>query len=118
AALNCVSDLTQFANGIAQLLRPGAPLLLVVFGRCCPGEMIVEAIRRRPRNLFRRFRRGDVPARLGGRSFAVRYHRAADLVRMLGPSFELDGRQGIGVFVPPSAAEPWISSHPRFLALL
>jgi SAM-dependent methyltransferase len=118
AALNCVHDLTQFTTGIARLLRPGAPLLLVVFGTCCPGEMIVETIRGRPRNLFRRFRRGDVPARLAGRDFTVRYHRAADLVRMLGPWFELQGREGIGVFVPPSAAEPWISSHPRFLALL
>lgn len=30
----------------------------------------------------------------------------------------MKARQGIGVFVPPSAAEPWISCHPRFLAML
>jgi SAM-dependent methyltransferase len=118
AGLNCVSDLTTFGRGIARLLRPGAPLLLVMFGTCCPGEMVVETIRGRPRNAFRRLRRGDVPARLAGKDFAVRYHRRADLVRMLGPSFELEARQGIGVFVPPSAAEPWISGRPRLLALL
>ncbi len=118
AGLNCVPDLSTFGRGIARLLRPGAPMLLVMFGTCCPGEMIVETIRRRPRNALRRFRRGDVPAQLGGRHFTVRYHRRADLVRMLGPWFALEAREGIGLFVPPSAAEPWISAHPRLLALL
>jgi len=118
AGLNCVSDLTGFGRGIARLLEPGAPMLLVMFGTCCPGEMVVETMRGRPRNAFRRLRRGDVPARLSGRDFTVRYHRRADLVRMLGPWFRLESREGIGVFVPPSAAEPWISAHPRLLGLL
>jgi SAM-dependent methyltransferase len=116
AALNCVSDLTPFARGIAGLLRPGAPLLMVMFGTCCPGEMIVEALRGRPRNALRRFRRGDVPARLGNKHFTVRYHRSADLARTFAPWFRLERREGVGIFVPPSAAEPWISSHPRLLA--
>jgi ubiquinone/menaquinone biosynthesis C-methylase UbiE len=118
AGLNCVSDLSPFASGLARLLRPGAPLLVVLFGTCCPGEMLVEALRRRPRNALRRFRRDDVPARLAGREFTVRYHRKTDLERMLGPSFRLQSQTGIGVFVPPSAAEPWISKHPRLLAML
>ncbi len=118
AGLNCVSDLTGFGRGIARLLEHGAPMLLVMFGTCCPGEMVVETMRARPRNAFRRLPRGDVPARLSGRDFTVRYHRRADLVRMLGPWFRLESREGIGVFVPPSAAEPWISAHPRLLGLL
>jgi ubiquinone/menaquinone biosynthesis C-methylase UbiE len=118
AGLNCVSDLSGFARGVARLLRPGAPLLLVLFGTCCPGEMVVETLRARPRNALRRFRRADVPARLARREFTVRYHRKTDLERMLGPSFRLESRSGVGVFVPPSAAEPWISNHPRLLATL
>jgi SAM-dependent methyltransferase len=118
AGLNCLSDLTGFGRGIARLLRPGAPLRLVLFGTCCPGEMIVETIRGRPRNALRRLSRGDVPARLAGREFTVRYHRRADLVRTLAPRFRLEASEGVGVFVPPSAAEPWISGHPRLLGLL
>jgi ubiquinone/menaquinone biosynthesis C-methylase UbiE len=118
AGLNCVRDLSSFAEGIARLLRPGAPLMLVLFGTSCPGEMVAETIRGRPRNAFRRFRRGDVPARLGGREFTVRYHRSRDLNRMLAPCFRLRLRRGIGIFVPPSAAEPWISGHPRLLGIL
>ena len=118
AALNCVTDLSMFGTSLAALLRPGARLVLVLFGNCCPGEMLVEALRRRPRNILRRFERGDVPARLAGRDFTVRYHRTAELERMLTPSFRLVSKQGIGVFVPPSAAEPWISRHPRLLGTL
>lgn len=118
AALNCVEDLTPFARALGRMLRPGAPLLLVLFGTCCPGEMVVETLRGRPRNALRRFRRGNVSASLGGREFSVRYHRRADLERMLGASFRFQARKGIGVFVPPSAAEPWISAHPRLLGIL
>jgi len=118
AALNCVSDLNPFAKALARLLRPGAPLLLVVFGTCCPGEMVVETLRGRPRNILRRLRRGHVPARLAAREFTVRYHRGRDLRRMLAPWFVRESREGIGVFVPPSAAEPWISAHPRLLKSL
>jgi hypothetical protein len=79
--------------------------------------MIVETLRARPRNALRRFSRGDVRARLNGREFSVRYHRRADLERMLSPGFRLKSRRGIGIFVPPSAAEPWISRHPRLLSV-
>ena len=118
AALNCVSDLRPFARGLAQLLRPGAPALLVVFGTLCPGEWMVEALRGRPKAMFRRLSRGEAPARLGGHEFSVRYHRRRDLQRALAPWFRTAGRRGIGVFTPPSAAEPWISHHPRLLGAL
>jgi SAM-dependent methyltransferase len=118
APLNCVANLEPFAEGMAELLRPGAPLVLVMFGTCCPGEMIVEMLRGRPRNVLRRFSRRDVPARLNGRRFSVRYHRKADLEHVLAPWFRLESRRGVGIFVPPSAAEPWISTHPRLLSAL
>jgi SAM-dependent methyltransferase len=115
AALNCVGDLNGFGRGLARALRPGAPALLVLFGVVCPGEMLVEGLRGRPRNMFRRFAKGEVPARLGGRTFTVRYHRRKDVARALSPWFAPVARQGVGVFVPPSAAEPWISRRPKLL---
>jgi hypothetical protein len=93
-------------------------VLLVLFGTFCPGEMLVEALRGRPRNMFRRRKRGDVAARIGDRSFSVRYHRPAEIRRAMAPWFTLHSRRGIGLFVPPSAAEPWISRHPKLLRIL
>jgi SAM-dependent methyltransferase len=118
APLNCVMELEPVARGLARLLKPGASAMLVLFGTFCPGEMIVEVLRGRPRLALRRRKRGEVPARLAKREFDVVYHRRVELVRAFAPWFELEKRVGIGVAVPPSAAEPWISEHPRLLAAM
>lgn len=118
APLNCVVNLQPTARGLARLLRPGAPLILVIFGTFCPGEMVTEVLRGRPHLALRRWRRDEAPARLAGQEFPVLYHRRAELVRAFAPWFELEERRGIGVTVPPSAAEPWISRHPRLLAVM
>jgi ubiquinone/menaquinone biosynthesis C-methylase UbiE len=115
AALNCVADLAAFARGAARLLRPAAPLLLVVFGPLPPAEVAVQLAHGDARAALRRLSRGEVHARLGGREFTVRYHRPREIERALAPWFRPVERRGIGVFVPPSAAEPWISGHPRLL---
>jgi SAM-dependent methyltransferase len=115
AALNCVTDVRPVARGLARLVRPGGAAFLVVFGTCSPGEVIVECVRGNPRAALRRRSRGNVSARLGGRAFDVRYHRGRELAAIMAPMFELTARRGIGVFVPPSAAEPWISRHPALL---
>jgi len=118
APLNCVFDLGAVARGLAKLLKPGAPAMLVVFGTCSPGEMITELLRGRPHLAFRRFHSGAVEARLAGRTFHIAYHRRRALARAFAPWFELEKRLGIGITVPPSAAEPWISRNPRLLALM
>ena len=118
AALNCVRDLSSVARSLARLVRPSGAIVLVVFGVVVPGEWIVEALRGNHRAMFRRASRGDVPARLGGREFVVRYHRASDIRRAFAPWFRMTRRRGIGICVPPSAAEPWISRHRRLLSLL
>jgi hypothetical protein len=118
AALNCVDAMDDFGAGLARLLRPGAPALLVLFGTLCPGELVVQLARGDARAATRRLARGPVQARLGGREFTVRYHAAEELRRALSPWFRLRRRIGIGVFVPPSAAEPWISRHPALVRTL
>ena len=118
AALNCVTDLSSVARGLARLVRPGGSALLVLFGVCPPSEWIVEMARGNRREVFRRMKRGDVRARVSGREFVIRYHRSADVGRAFAPWFRLTERRGIGVFVPPSGAEPWISRHPRLLSVL
>jgi SAM-dependent methyltransferase len=118
APLNCVADLGPVARGLATLLKPGATAVLVLFGTFCPGEMVVEVLRGRPHLALRRRKRGEAPARLAKHEFHIVYHRRAELVRSFAPWFVLEKRLGIGVTVPPSAAEPWISQQPHLLAAM
>jgi len=118
AALNCVEDLAALALPLAKLLRPGGTFAPVIFGPCSVGEVVVELIRRDPKAAVRRFRRGPAPARLGGEHFTVWYPSPRQVVRALAPYFRLRGIRGIGVLVPPSAAEPLISRFPRLVSAL
>lgn len=115
APLNCVLDLAPVVRGLARLLKPGAPALLVLFGTSCPAEIVTELLRRRPGQALRRRKRGEVAAHLAGQEFNIIYHRCAALQSTFQPWFLLEKRIGIGIAVPPSAAEPWISAHPRLL---
>jgi SAM-dependent methyltransferase len=118
APLNCVADLGPVVRGLARLLKPDAPAMLVLFGTFCPGEMVVEVLRGRPHLALRRRKRGEAAARLAKRDFHVVYHRRAALQQAFAPWFLLEKRLGIGVTVPPSAAEPWISRQPHLLAAM
>jgi SAM-dependent methyltransferase len=118
AALNCVEDLGALAAPLARLLAPGARALLVVFGPCSIGEVVVELLRGRPGAAVRRLRSGSAPARLGGERFHVWYPSPAEVARSLAPHLRLRRVTGIGVVVPPSAAEPWISRFPRLVSAM
>jgi SAM-dependent methyltransferase len=118
APLNCVVDLKPVARGLARLLNPDGAAMLVLFGTCCPGEMVTELLRGRPHLALRRFGRGAAAARLAKQDFHIVYHRRAALVRAFAPWFVLEKRFGIGIAVPPSAAEPWITQRPRLLAAM
>ncbi|MFL6426755.1 MAG: class I SAM-dependent methyltransferase [Acidobacteriaceae bacterium] len=118
APLNCVLDLGPVARGLARMLKPGAPAMLVLFGTFCAGEMATEILRGRPRLALRRCTLGEIPARIAKHEFQMVYHRRAALLRAFAPWFVLEKRRGIGITVPPSAAEPWISRQPRLLAAM
>jgi hypothetical protein len=92
--------------------------MLVLFGAFCPGEMLIEVLHKRPGQVLRRCKRGPLAARLAKRDFPIVYHRRAALTRAFAPWFVLEKRLGIGVTVPPSAAEPWISHQPRLLGAM
>lgn len=118
AALNCVADLGAVARALSRLVRPGGHLALVLFGTAAIGEVVVQLARGDWRASLRRMRHAQVDARVGGNEFRVHYHSAASVRGSFAPWFGAMRRRGIGVFVPPSAAEPWISGHPRLLWIL
>ena len=116
ASLNCVTDHAAVARGLARVLAPGARALLVVFGPLAPAEVAVLLLRGRFRAAFRRFSRRPAPARVGGETFTVTYPAPRDFAAAFAPWFTLRRTIGIGVFVPPSSAEPWVSHVPLAVA--
>ena len=116
ASLNCVTDHASVARGLARVLRPGARCLLVVFGPASPVEVAVLLARGRFRAAFRRFSRHPAPARVAGKTFTVTYPAPRAFAAAFAPWFTLGRTFGIGVFVPPSSAEPWVSYVPGAVA--
>jgi SAM-dependent methyltransferase len=116
AAFNCVEDLAAAARALGRLLRPGAHALLVVFGPFSPAEALIFTLRGTPRAAFRRLSRGPVDARVGGREFVVRYPAPRAYARAFAPSFALTRVRGVGIAVPPSSAEPFVSRFSRLVS--
>ena len=56
-ALNCVEDMAQFADDLANLMKPGAKALLCWIGPFCLWETVWYLSRGRSKKAFRRFQR-------------------------------------------------------------
>lgn len=118
ASLNCVAGHAAVGRGLARLLPEGRRAILVVFGPCSPGEMLVLLARGRTRAAFRRLSRSPAPARVAGETFTVTYPSPRAFARAFAPWFRLRRSLGVGVFVPPSSAEPAASRFPGILRAL
>lgn len=117
SGLNCVSDLAEVGRQLGERLRPGAPLLLCLSTRFCVWEMLHFLSKGSLRKALRRWS-GVSHARLSGYAFPVYYPTLSSLSNSFAPGFTLKSVTGIGITVPPSYLESWISRHPRLLQLL
>ena len=114
AGLNCLADMRRVAGDLARLVRPGASVILCLFGRFCLWEMVWYFLQGDIKKAFRRFRGKGVIANLApGHSVLVRYPSVRSLCRDLGGYFRLVSWKGVGVAVPPSYLEPWAARFAR-----
>lgn len=119
AGLNCVADLSPVAQGLAALLKPGATLLLCVFGRFCAWEIVWYLMHGKPRKALRRLHPDGDRARLaGGAVVHVRYPAARALVQSFAPHFRLKEWKGVGIAVPPTYLESVSCRFPRVFMTL
>ena len=119
AGLNCVEDLEAVGRDLSGLLKPGARMVLCLFGTQCAWETVWYLAHGQPRKAFRRLRPGGDVAGLGnGMTLRVRYPTVPALVRSMGPGFRLKTWKGVGVAVPPSYVEPLARRFPRVLGFL
>lgn len=112
--LNCVEDLPAVARQLAAVLRPGAPVLLVVMGPVVPWEWAWYLARGRPGRAFRRLRPGGV----AWRGTRVRYPSIARLKAAFRSGFRCRRVSALGALTPPTYAGGWAGRHPRLLARL
>ena len=115
--LNCVEDLGSVAADLANLLKPGAPLILCLANRVCAWEMLWYGVHGNKQKAFRRLRPAGVVARLGSARVHVWYPSIGELARKFAPWFRLRSYRGVGVFVPPSYLEHWARRHTSFLRI-
>jgi hypothetical protein len=117
SGLNCVADLSAVFNRLAVLLRPGAKLLLCLSTRFCVWEILHYAMKRDFQKAIRRCQ-GRSLASFDELSFRTYYPTIQSLRGMLGSAFQLRSITGVGVTVPPSYLESWMSKHPQMLHVL
>ena len=110
-AVNCAGDLALLGRSLAGLLRPGAPLLLVVMGPFVPWEWAWGLAHGLPRQAFRRLTPGGVP----WRGVTVRYPSPRSLRASLRPAFALRRLSALGALLPPTEAGAWLARRPALL---
>lgn len=114
AGLNCVEDLSAIARILEALLRPGARVLLCLFGRFCIWEIFWYLGHAMPAKAFRRLRAGGATGQLvEGVTVNVHYPSVRDLTRMFAPQFKLKRWKGVGVAIPPTYLEELAQRFPR-----
>lgn len=117
-ALNCVENVDRVARWLADAVRPGGRVVLVVMGPWCAWEVLWFLAHADPAGGLRRLRRGGVDARLGDQSLQVWYPSPARVRRAFAPWFRTTGLQGLGVFLPPSHLAAWVERWPTAFNLL
>jgi ubiquinone/menaquinone biosynthesis C-methylase UbiE len=117
SGLNCLEDLNPVATNLAYLVRPGGRVLICLWSRSCAAEMLWYLLRGQPKKALRRCS-GKTTARLGGMTIAISYPTIRAVRRSFAPWFQLNSRRAVGLFVPPSYAEPSIRNHMSILARL
>jgi ubiquinone/menaquinone biosynthesis C-methylase UbiE len=117
SGLNCVADLHETARQLSMLLAPGASLIICLSTRFCAFEMIWFLLRGDLKNAFRRTS-GQATAHVSGLPVSLQYFTVGQLRELFSPWFKLRSFAGVGVVIPPTFAESWISKHPLIFKLL
>jgi ubiquinone/menaquinone biosynthesis C-methylase UbiE len=112
SGLNCVEDLTAVQRQLANLVKPGSPLLLCMMGRIALWEVVWFLLHGSPRLAFRRIlQKTD---RVNKSPELKIHHPSVEEIRsQFAPSFRLRRWRGVGITVPPSYMEHWASRFPR-----
>lgn len=117
--INCVVDRVRLARWLAQRVRPGGCVLLVVMAPCCLWEIGWHALHADFPTAFRRltgtaqFRLSDIDAPI-----TVFYPSPARLEREFFPHFLVKSTRPLGLFLPPTDLYAAVERRPQLLRML
>ncbi|MDI3339979.1 MAG: class I SAM-dependent methyltransferase [Sphaerobacter sp.] len=120
-ALNCLPDRRALAASLADWVRPGGRVVLVLMSPLCPWEIGWHLAHGQPRRALRRLtagRAGTVAHTGGGASTRVWYPTPRRLCAEFAPTFRPVTTAGIGVLLPPSYLAGLVERWPRAAAHL
>jgi SAM-dependent methyltransferase len=110
-ALNC-ADLARVGEGLAAVLRPGAPVILSFMGPSpLPGTLNRLLTGRGER-------RGSRNPRVAGIDVPTRYPTPGEVRGLLGPAFLWRDAFALGVLLPDPSHAPWVQEHPQSFGFL
>ncbi len=110
--VNCVGDLRRFGERLAAMLTPGGHAVIVTMARWCPIELAI-GLTTLNRGLVMRRARGAAYGNL-----SLRYVSARRLAAELGPRFEVQHAEALGLVLPPFEQRGWIEQRPRLHSTL
>jgi SAM-dependent methyltransferase len=117
-ALNCVADRRPLGEALAECVRPGGRVALVLMAPLCAWEIAWHLLRGDARRAFRRLRQGAEAHAGGGRSVRVWYPSPRRLRAELAPHFRALEARAIGALLPPSYLASLAERWPRLFAAL
>lgn len=115
--LNTIGDWRPLARSLAQWVRPGGWLLLVVMGPFCPWEIGWRLLHGQARQAFRRLRE-PAQAQVGGQIIPVWYPSPRRLEADFAPWFRRRRLDSLGLWLPPSYLGRRVARLPRLFAAL
>ena len=110
--LNCAPDLDQIFSQFKKVLNPGGRVTLVIMPPVCPWEISL-IIKGKFKTAFRRFHKGGISANIEGISFKTYYYSVKDIIKKLGPNFQILDIQGLASISPPPYMENFPLRYPR-----
>ena len=116
--LNCVSpdQLSNWARDIPKFLKPRGYVMAVIMGKFCIWESVYFLSKLNAKKAFRRFSTGPVEANLNDHTFIkVWYYTPRQFTRFFKDDFELIDLRPIGLWVPPSYLNNFVSKRPSLL---
>ena len=117
-ALNCLPERRGLGRALAERIRPGGVLALVVMGPLCPWEVAWHLAHGELNTARRRWRSG-VTAHVGdGRTLRVWYPSPRRLRAELAADWRLVDLAGVGALLPPTQLAHLAERWPRAFATL